>query len=438
MEKIYMEDSSRQSSKSSNKLKLSVVLSFVVAFFAIFSLVACGLSQVSKVSYAAPTDGEIVPDEFNFVDGDIYVTITNGTNGFGVPSYFANSTSGKEIYCIEPSAHVENNRPYERGTTAITDPGLLYLLTQFYDDNGNNKDVIDIASRNGQRYIDVTTSADVTNTVNKLYNSLVKQAAIWVYITESTNGTYSSTLNNTENGSILYNWYKGTGSIANILMQDDDSFQQVSFDVDENEVIEKIRYYVNAAKQVDTYSDVKITADSYDDNNQPVVVKNEDGDYVISYHVTSSGSLNGYTVSVTKPDGSSYEAGKIKIYGDGNEPFDGTVVCDGNSCLDHFTVVVSKDVIAEMQTVYSFKVNVDATFDSLTGGIYQAKTNPESLQKVVTVSTSSKSQGTSEEFVISEDTGMTTAQTIYFIGLVVLLCGIGIVYANAKPAESKQ
>ena len=32
---------------------------------------------------------------------------------------------------------------------------------------------------------------------------------------------------------------------------------------------------------------------------------------------------------------------------------------------------------------------------------------------------------------------MSTAQTIYFIGLIVLLCGVGIVYANAKPAESK-
>ena len=31
---------------------------------------------------------------------------------------------------------------------------------------------------------------------------------------------------------------------------------------------------------------------------------------------------------------------------------------------------------------------------------------------------------------------MSAAQTIYFIGLIVLLCGVGIVYANAKPIEN--
>ena len=39
--------------------------------------------------------------------------------------------------------------------------------------------------------------------------------------------------------------------------------------------------------------------------------------------------------------------------------------------------------------------------------------------------------------MVSPDTGMTTAQTIYFIGLIVLLCGVGIIYANAKPVEEK-
>ena len=33
---------------------------------------------------------------------------------------------------------------------------------------------------------------------------------------------------------------------------------------------------------------------------------------------------------------------------------------------------------------------------------------------------------------------MSAAQTIYFIGLIVLLCGVGIVYANAKPIENNQ
>ena len=45
-------------------------------------------------------------------------------------------------------------------------------------------------------------------------------------------------------------------------------------------------------------------------------------------------------------------------------------------------------------------------------------------------------KGTDYNVVGAPDTGMSAAQTIYFIGLIVLLCGVGIVYANAKPIEN--
>ena len=35
------------------------------------------------------------------------------------------------------------------------------------------------------------------------------------------------------------------------------------------------------------------------------------------------------------------------------------------------------------------------------------------------------------------DTGMSSAQSIYFIGLVILLCGIGIIYANTKEKQEQ-
>ena len=36
------------------------------------------------------------------------------------------------------------------------------------------------------------------------------------------------------------------------------------------------------------------------------------------------------------------------------------------------------------------------------------------------------------------DTSMSAAQSIYFIGLVILLCGLGIIYANAKPKTTEE
>ena len=40
--------------------------------------------------------------------------------------------------------------------------------------------------------------------------------------------------------------------------------------------------------------------------------------------------------------------------------------------------------------------------------------------------------------VPTEDTGITAAQSVYFIGLIILLAGVGIIYANIKPREVKE
>ena len=80
-------------------------------------------------------------------------------------------------------------------------------------------------------------------------------------------------------------------------------------------------------------------------------------------------------------------------------------------------------------------VEVVGHFDSVVGNYYIA----DGLQKVVTASNTVVDINASDsiDVVGAPNTGMSTAQTIYFIGLIVLLCGVGIVYANAKPAESK-
>ena len=40
--------------------------------------------------------------------------------------------------------------------------------------------------------------------------------------------------------------------------------------------------------------------------------------------------------------------------------------------------------------------------------------------------------------VTTEDTGITAAQSVYFIGLIILLAGVGIIYANIKPREVRE
>ena len=219
-------------------------------------------------------------------------------------------------------------------------------------------------------------------------------------------------MNAATNGNVLLGLYDG--NIVGIRAQNRQVSPEFVKDVDSSDVskiITLVKGYVDNALAQTNYSEINLTADGS-------VAKNEDGNYQISYDVSSNGAkLNGYTVSVTDADNNPYPADKVWIVDESGNPIqNGEVTCSETSCIDKFTVIVSKDVIVETKTNYVFKVDIHASFESLVGGIYQAKTNPDENQKVITVSTSSETYNADDQFVISEDTGMTTTQTIYFIG----------------------
>ena len=423
MEKIYMEDSqSQQSKKSRSQIRLSVVLSFVVAFFAIFSLIACGVSQVS---YAAPTDGEIVDDNFTFKVDSTKLWVQNASGQrFAIPMYYANEIGGKAILCIEPTVDVPDGAAYQRGGQVLSDPGLLYLLSQFYDENGDNKNIVGALSGD---YGNADTKAKMTEYANEF----VKQAAVWLYVTQK---GYASNLDGTETGSVLKEFYNQ--SYSKIYAQDRSLTPELYIEFTSNDadlIYQSVKLYVRAAVEKTSFSSISLT-------NSSSLSKNDNGDYQIGYEVASEqGTLLGYKIEVLDSNDTAYDSSKVQIVDENGQVIEnGTVTCTATSCPNKFAVIVSKDMITQTQTDYVFNVSITGNFESLTGGVYQAIQNPDENQKVITVSASSNSVGTRDQFIISEDTGMTTAQTIYFIGLVVLLCGIGIVYANAKPAESKQ
>ena len=84
------------------------------------------------------------------------------------------------------------------------------------------------------------------------------------------------------------------------------------------------------------------------------------------------------------------------------------------------------------------KINIEVKSYTDLGPLVFYKTGNDMYQRLASVSESIIKETIGVEFVGSPDTGMNAVQTIYFIGLIVLLCGVGIVYANAKPVESKQ
>ena len=70
------------------------------------------------------------------------------------------------------------------------------------------------------------------------------------------------------------------------------------------------------------------------------------------------------------------------------------------------------------------------------GGYYYASAD-KTAQRVTTIGIDSeiKSSGTDLALTITEDTALDVSQSIYFIGLIVLLSGLGILYANVKKQK---
>jgi len=399
-----MEDNN-QNKQQKNGLNASVVLSFVVAIFAIVSIAMGGISllQNNGVSYAAPVT---LPDSFTFNllnGGDgVAVTSSNRAMPFNVPMYVADNNKDNPIFCIEKNTNVGDASNYTSGDD-IEDYGLLYLLNNSY--------------ANGVK----VTSA--TGEDAKYVEGWVTQAAIWMYLyekdptaTQATSKNYISPedvndiktatkltlVNRTNNvskeiynGANLYTTYVKP-LVDKAKAATDVAILSVSKASDEVSLSENKKFYRSAL--------ITVTGDP-------------------------SSSLKNYAISLSGIDGAK------AIDEDGNE-----LTTNIPAGTKFYVTIPAEKVTKEIQKVV---VTVNGTFTTLEGKYYATTVTDDEgkpLQRVVSVKAGEKkiSKGTEVEFIGTDDTGMNTFQTIYFIGLIVLLCGVGIVYANAKPVQVKQ
>ncbi len=371
----------------------SVVLSFVVAVFALISLVSVGFSQIS---YAAPTP--LTDDSFTFnietgSDGNAKISL-DGTSGYIVPVYYRDNTKTDYVFCVEHGVDVNSGVKYTKGGT-IDDYGLLYLLNNSY--------------ASGKEIITEGTNKEVAN----IY---ITQTAIWLYLDETQKGMADydkkhqlsdaeRTVIQTASGTLTYN--NGTDS-------GDKSIQV-------NNLYSLIRGLVDAAKSADNSKQLSVAfgegsiskVDGADYYQTPIVnVTSETSDQLKNFDVKVSGINN---AKVVDENGAEITA------------------LNGLAKGTKFYIRIPADQVSS--DTKKLTVEVVGHFDSVVGNYYIA----DGVQKVVTASdtTVDINANASIDVVGAPDTGMSTAQTIYFIGLIVLLCGVGIVYANAKPAESK-
>lgn len=402
-----MEDNNNKRGKQGN-VNGSVILSFAVAIFAIVSIAMGGISltQNSGISYAAPTT---LPDNFTFnlLDGGAHVKSqdSTGSKEFNVPLYVANNDANNPIFCIEHAVGVVDNTNYTADEDE-DDYGLLYILNNSYA-NG-----VKVTNETGEDA--------------KYVEAWVTQTAIWMYLYESEDDISPSSVNYIEPEDLA-----AIKSATKLTLL--------------NEGVAEPKVVYNGANLYNTYvkqlveNAMGATDVAYLNISKAgdAVSLSEDKKFYFSSLITVTGdpssSLKSFSVKLSGIDGAK------AIDEDGNE------ISDNVAPGTKFYVRIPAEKVTK--SVQKVVVSVNGLFTTLEGkqytGILQAQ-NPdeddEELQVVVSVKAGEKtiSRGTEVEFVGTDDTGMNTVQTIYFIGLIVLLCGVGIVYANAKPVQVKQ
>ena len=426
MEKFYMQDLQEQQQQKQVKSKkglqrqidFSVALSVVIAAFALFSIASFGIinSQKDTVSYAAPAEGfdAIIPELSTDVVGLVGIGGTaTDPEGLNVPLYYANSVNANNrVFCVQLRKKAGDGQHYTKEDALATDMGLVYILRN--------------SAANGKSF------TGYSGTYSDYAEVWATQAAIWLYLAEK----YPDVA--------AYQFYNKTDADApHVNASDPDSMvldtknalvtaTQIQFLGGPHSgdkfnipgVADAVKSMVAQAKEVaaNSASSAQITLSSSAD-----IKKTSDGKFYQTPAIVVTGNpsdaFKSYDVSVSGIDG-------VKVVDENGNELTLTNIAAGKK---FYLRIPASKVTEKTQTL---KVLVDGHFTTA-AGVYYASGDWQRLI-VLDEQDSTDQKGINFDIVGVPDTGMNTAQTIYFIGLIVLLCGIGIVYANTKPVESKQ
>lgn len=403
MEKIYMENNQNKKNQSTFqqifKSQLSKKLSVFMVLVSFFSFLLIG---VTNVSYAAVTE---IPEDTGL--GESFTTSQQGTevisnNGF--PVFMYSTSTGIPIFCLERDIN------YRGGITMnkkeqITDQGLLYVMAHTFPH-------VKFKNSKGEVFPDEV-------------QTWITQAAIWQYLYET------GAANNTT----------GSGSVANI----ENIKTAVSLSWDTEIVGCRVDGCGAGATSQATFYDTYIA---------PIVANARQSN--VTANGTISISLANQEMSITE-DEKYYQTSLVTITNSDPNNFvsdslkveiqsapDGTILIDENGQeIENYNNVTKFYVRIPVESVTeenkSVLLHAEGTFRGYDGYYYKA----DGAQTVSTVFTTDVKAFDDLDIPINytpevPDTSMSIAQSVYFIGLVVLLCGVGIIYANAKPRQKQQ
>lgn len=378
----------------------SVIASFAIAIIGIVSLVAFGFSQIS---FALPDVENPLPDSFTTNDPKGTEQITGSTGGFVVYQYFT-TVNGKKIpvYCLEKDTFFCQNTKYTKDSTMINDAGLLYLMANLYPH-------VKLKYNNVEG--------------NEKTQTWLSQTAIWIYLKKSGYDNQSemtdAKINSITNETALHDAQRNPLTNVNGKLYEVYKSNELTI----NALIDKaltLKGQAATSLTVSKNSDtISVTSDEKYYQTDLISVAGSVSDEAI-------GQFNGYKLTIRNaPDGT------LIVDENGEEIKDLTNMVPGTK----FYVRIPVDKVTE--ETKNVSISVEGSFKSFTGNRYVA----DGCQTITAVKTVNNNISQPLDIEINytpdvPDTGMSTAQSIYFIGLIVLLCGIGIIYANVKPRKS--
>ena len=412
MEKIYMENNNNNKKNSIFqqvfKSQLSKKLSVAMVFVSFFSFLMMG---VNNVSYSAPVEipEDGLGDSFTTAEVGSQVSGYGGTETF--PVFMYSTTTGIPIFCLERDVPFLANTTLTK-TKSIDDQGLLHVMANTYPH-------VTLNDQNGNEFpVEVQT--------------WIAQATIWQYLyqsgaedNQSTSGGTSQTIGNIQKVYQLYYdtdgaekpWCDVTGCYATSA-----------------EANSKVTFYEKYIKnEVDNAmkTDVSVNgAMTMSIANQEISITDDEKYYQTALVTVGSNNPSSLVSSSVSVDIVSAPDGTILLDNEGKE-------IENTSGITEFYVRIPVNSVTEDNKVV--ELSATGNFRIYQGDYYEGT----GAQTVSTVYTTDEPRSTGLEIPINytpsvPDTGMNLAQSIYFIGLLVLLCGVGIIYANTKPKEKQQ
>jgi len=357
------------------------------AVIAVFSVVAISFTQTS---FALP---DTAPASFystaNGTEGQLSSLKFN--DGTGVTPYIAYATQDDQtnknktaVFCLQPWLGFSTDKTYTKTSTDYTNIGVINIINYAYSS-----------------YYSATTLDDA--------QQATVQAAVWTYL-QKTDTTFQSS-------------YTGTTTYDNVATTDTTNGPVIKTLVD---------YGLNNSTAVSPVINFSMSDSDFE--------LSADGNYMVSKNITVSGTpadnLSGITLALdSAPDGTI-----ITEISNGNE----------NDITDLSTHTFSNGAIIKIKVPKdkldannkSFNLTATATFkDMLTGHEYT--TGDSQYQNVVIVTKENKTATVTQNFNVSykvsvPNTGKNSSLALYIIGLIVLLSGIGVIYANVKPVNVKK